>query len=210
MRKDRGMREDRALGVVAGLARKAAPLAALALLAGCISFGKDTPATLISLTADSSAPAGELGEGALDEAVTVLDPATDRRLDVQRVPVQVDSSTIAYIKNIAWVERPARQFRRLLAETIRAGSNRLVVEGNDAEVGGKYVLSGRLIDMGYDADSRSVVVRYDALLESTDGPVKSRRFEATVPVVRANAKNVAPALNEAANEVATQVAEWIG
>ena len=204
------MRKDGALGIVAGLTKKAPPLAALALLAGCISFGKESAATLISLTPATTAAAGELGEGDLDEAITVLDPDADKRLDVQRVPVQVNSSTIAYIKDVAWVERPARQFRRLLAETIRAGSNRLVVEGNDAEVGGKYVLSGRLIDMGYEADNRSVVVRYDALLESKDGTVKSRRFEAIVPDVRANAKSVAPALNEAANDVAAQVAEWVG
>jgi len=192
------------------MVRKAAALAALVLLAGCISFGKKPPDTLISLTPENTAPVGALGSGTIDNAILVLDPDTDRRLDVQRVPVQVNASTVAYLKKAAWIERPARQFRRLLAETIRAKSNRLVLESNDVEVGSKLVLSGRLVDMGYDAGSQSVVVRYDALLEADDGAVKSRRFEAIVPGVAPTANAVAPALNEAANDVAAQVADWVG
>lgn len=193
----------------AAMAKRAIPLAALLLLAGCISLGKKAPDTVIGLTAETTAPAGALGKGALADALVVLDPDTDRRLDVQRVPVQVDASTIAYLKNTAWVERPARQFRRLLAETVRAKSGRLVIEGNDVEVGGREVLSGRLIDMGYDARSGSVVARFDALLESADGAVRSRRFEAVVPGVAPKAKAVAPALNQAANDLAAQVAQWL-
>ena len=128
----------------------------------------------------------------------------------RQVPVQVDASTVAYLKDASWIERPAREFRRLVAETIRAKSGRLVVEGNDVEVGARLVLSGRLVDMGYDAGSQSVIVRYDALLESDEGAIRSRRFEASVPGVAPNARAVAPALNEAANDVAAQVAEWVG
>ena len=190
--------------------RQVVPVFALALLAGCINLGKDPPDTLISLTPHSTAPIGKLGKGSLADAIMVLDPDVDRRLDVERVPVQVDTATLAYLKDAIWVERPARQFRRVLAETIRAKSNRLVIEGNDVEVGGKQVLSGRLLNMGYDASSQSVVVRFDALLEDSDGSVKSQRFEALVPDVRANAKNVAAALNEATNDIAEQVTDWVG
>jgi cholesterol transport system auxiliary component len=190
--------------------RMAAPLGALLLLGGCISLEGKAPEQLISLTAGSVAPAGASVSGKIGEALVVLDPDTDRRLDVQRVPVQIDDSRIAYLKDAAWVERPARQFRRLLAETIRARGGRLVVEGSDAEVAGKTVLSGRLLDMGYDARSQSVVVRYDALRENGAGTVESRRFEAVIPGVEAKAAAVAPALNTAANDVAAQVAEWVG
>ncbi|MCB2060749.1 MAG: ABC-type transport auxiliary lipoprotein family protein [Novosphingobium sp.] len=195
---------------VKAMVTKAAALAAVMLLAGCISFSKKPPDTLISLTPESTAPIGNLGTGALDNAILVLDPDADRRLDVQRVPVQVDTSTVAYLKDASWIERPARQFRRLLAETIRAKSGRLVIESNDVEVSSKLVLSGRLTDMGYYSGSQSVVVRYDALLESDDGTIRSRRFEAIVPGVAPSARAVAPALNEAANDVATQVADWVG
>jgi len=197
-------------GVMGGKAKKAVSLAALLLLAGCISLGTKAPETLIGLTPETAAPAGAMGKGGLAEAITVLDPDTDRRLDVRRVPVQVDASTVAYLKDVAWVERPARQFRELLAETIRADGQRLVFEGNDIEMGSRLVLSGRLVDMGYNASDRSVVVRYDALLDQGDGRVRSHRFEAVVPDVSTKTRRIAPALNKAANDVARQVAEWIG
>ena len=183
-------------------------LAATFLLAGCVSLGGEVPDQLIVLTAQERAPAGELGSEAGEEIV-VLDPATDRRLDVARVPVQVDASTVAYLKDATWVEKPARQFRQLLAESIRVQTGRVVMEGGDFEKAGRASLSGRLIDMGYDAGQQAVVVRYDAILEGGDGRLRSRRFESVVPGVRAKASAVAPALNEAANQVAGEVAAWL-
>lgn len=184
--------------------------AAFGLLGGCVNLGPKTPDQLIALTPAASPSAGAVAEGKMTEALIVLDPDTDRRIDVLRVPVQVDASTVAYLKDATWVERPARQFRRLLAEAIRAKSGRLVVEGEDAEIAGKQILSGRLLDMGYDARSQSVVVRYDALREGPSGAVQTRRFEETVAGVPAKPKAVGAALNQAANAVAAQVAEWVG
>jgi cholesterol transport system auxiliary component len=195
---------------LAGRSNHVGALAALLLLGGCISLGGKTPKQLIRLTAETTAPAGDMGSASLHDALVVLDPESDRRLDVQRVPVQIDDATIAYLKDATWVERPARQFRRLLAETIRAKGKRLVVEQGDASEGGKSTLSGRLLDMGYDARSQSVVLRFDAIREDAAGNVTSRRFEATVPGVSANVQAVAPALNKAANEVASEVADWMG
>jgi cholesterol transport system auxiliary component len=195
---------------VPGSIKYAGVLAGLLLLSGCLSLGGKTPDQLIRLTPESSAPAGDMLAVPLTEALIVLDPEADRRLDVQRVPVQVDDATIAYLKEATWVERPARQFRRLLAETIRARGNRLVVEAGDTSEGGKTRLGGRLLDMGYDARSQSVIVRFDAMRWEPAGPVTSRRFEATIPGVSPEAQSVAPALNRAANDVARQVADWIG
>lgn len=191
--------------------RNAVGLTILSLaLAGCLSFGGKAPKQLITLTPEATAPAGVLGSGKLDDAVVVFDPQTDRKLDAQRVPVQVDDANVAYLKDAAWVERPARQFRHLLAETIRAKGNRLVFEDNDDQAGGKVKLGGRLVEMGYDARSRSVIVRYDALRQTGAADVISRRFEAEVSDVAPKAEAVAPALNKAANEVAKQVADWVG
>ena len=188
-----------------------AAMAALALaLSGCVSLGGGKPPeSLITLTPDERASAGAMASGSANNAIVILDPDADRSIDVDRVPVQVSASSVAYPKDAVWVERPTRQFRRLLAETIRAGSGRIVIEGTDYDVPGKAILSGRLIDMGYDAKDQSVVVRYDALLTDGSGTVKARRFEAVVPGIPAKAANVAPALNEAANDVARQVAEWL-
>jgi cholesterol transport system auxiliary component len=195
---------------VPGLWRCAPPLAALLLLGGCLSLGGKTPKQLIRLTPEATAPVGDMGAANVRDALVVLDPEVDRRLDVQRVPVQIDDARIAYLKDATWVERPARQFRRLLAETIRARGRRIVVEQGDASEGGKSMLGGRLLDMGYDARSQTVVVRFDAIRQDGAGNVVSRRFEATVPGVGPKAEAVVPALNKAANEVAGQVADWVG
>ena len=190
--------------------RTAIALGASLLLAGCISFGGKVPDQMISLTPDRTAPTGATATGKISDALVVLDPETSRRLDVQRVPVQIDDSSVAYLKDAMWVERPARQFRRLLAETIRAKGNRLVVEGDDSEIAARTSLGGRLLEMGYDAPSQSVVVRFDAMREAADGTISTRRFEAIVPGIAAEAAPVGRALNEAANDVAGQVADWVG
>lgn len=193
-------------------ARKGASLAAVLLLSGVLGgcLGGKPPKNLITLTPMATAPAGSLGSGKLADAVVVLDPSADRRIDVARVPVQEDDSRLTYLKDVAWVERPGRQFRHLLAETIRAKGNRLVLEEVDEQAGAKLRLGGRLSDMGYDARTQSVIVRFDAMREDATGNVQSRRFEATVPGVSPKPADVAPALNKAANQVAQEVADWIG
>jgi cholesterol transport system auxiliary component len=206
-------REHLGMSARIGFAKTVAA-AALALslsLSGCISFGGGkTPPTLVSLTAASTAPVGTNVSGSVKEALVVAEPETDRRLAVQRIPVQIDDANVAYLQDAQWVERPSRLFRGLLAETIRAKSGRLVVEDNQAEATGSTRLSGRLLDMGYDARRQSVVVRYDAIRESAGGSITTRRFEAVVPGIQPKTEFVGPALNQAANQVAQQVADWIG
>lgn len=177
-------------------------------LAGCVSIGAKVPDSLLSLTPEASPQVGATASGRLNEALSVLEPSAEAKVAVLRVPVQIDDANIAYIKKTMWVERPSRQFQHLLTETLRARGNRLVVE-NEAGTKGLR-LSGRLLDMGYDARSRSVVVRFDAIKETNGGSVETRRFESTVPGVEAEAKEVGPALNTAANAVARQVADWVG
>lgn len=186
-------------------------LALLSLsLSGCLGLGGKPPKNLITLTAESSAAPGSLGSGKLSDAIVVLDPQAERRVDVLRVPVQVDDTNLAYLTDVAWVEKPVRQFRHLLAETLRAKGNRLVLEEVDESAGARLRLGGRLVDMGYDARSQSVVVRFDAMRQDGAGNVASRRFEATVSGISAKPEQVAPALNKAANQVAQEVADWIG
>jgi len=48
------------------------------------------------------------------------------------------------------------------------------------------------------------------LRTNADGTLSERRFESQVPGVSPSAEAVAPALNKAANDVAKQVAEWVG
>lgn len=197
-------RSFRPLLVAAG-----ATLASMAL-AGCISIGTKPPDQLFHLTANQPAPVGSQVNAPLADAIVVLDPDSDRSLEVERVPVYIDPARVAYLKDALWTERPTNQFRALLAETLRARSGRLVVEGSDYEEGGKTFLGGRLLQMGYDARSHSVIVRFDAIRSPRKGgEIESRRFESRVANVDPKAKAVGPALNQAANDVARQVADWI-
>lgn len=191
------------------LARRAAPLAALLLLGGCLSFGPKVPDTLLNLTARAAVAPGSGAGGTLGGAIVVLEPEAEQRLDVTRVPVRIDDARVAYLKDAVWVERPARLFQRLLAETIRARGDRLVLDA-DPGTGQGTRLAGRLIDMGYDARSSTAVVRFEAVRTRPGERLDTRRFESTVSGIRPKAGEVGPALDRAANDVAQQVAEWVG
>ncbi|MDE2596495.1 MAG: membrane integrity-associated transporter subunit PqiC [Sphingomonadales bacterium] len=188
----------------------AAVLTMALAMGGCVNLGgAKAPPLLMTLTPAAMAPAGSSLSGKPAEVLVINEPETDRRLSVQRVPVQVDEANVAYLQKALWVERPSRLFQRLLAETLRAKGTRLVLEAGDTQARGAAMLSGRLVDMGYDARSRSVVVRFDALREA-GGALTTRRFEAVERGVAPDAASVAPALNRAANKVAAEVADWVG
>ena len=179
-------------------------------LTGCISFGPEPPERLLTLTPITSVAAGAGLSAQSGTALAVLVPGASQRLNVTRVPVQVNESAIAYLEDAFWVDKPARLLRSLLAETIRARGNRLVVGGGELEYAATTQLSGQLVEMGYDVASSSVTVRYDAVLQLPGGEIRTRRFESVVPGVPADAASVGPALNRAANQVAAEVAEWVG
>lgn len=190
--------------------RLTAAIAGTALLAGCISLGQEPPDSLLSLTATAEAAAGTGASGDIANAIEVVEPDAPARLDVTRVPVQIDDTNIAYLKDALWVEKPARLFARLLGETIRATTNRLVIDGDDPALTPRVQLRGTLREFGYDARTSSVVVRYDAIRDVNGQAVTTRRFESIIPGVAPEAGPVGEALNRAANDVAGQVAGWIG
>lgn len=196
-----------------GLRKARLPLVALGtalVLQGCISLGKDPPPSLLTLSPVASVPVGTSASGSTSQILAVMVPGAPQKLDVTRVPVQVDDATLAYLKDAVWVEKPARLFGRLLVETIRAQQKRMVIEGSDSSFAPTTRLSGQLVEMGYDAPTQSAVVRFDGVIRQEDGTILSRRFEARVPGVLPEAREVGHALNEAANRVAAEVAEWVG
>ena len=190
--------------------KRSAVLLALAMLPGCISFGAEPPASLLTLTSSASVPAGNATEGNLATALAVQVPTAPQRLNVTRVPVTTSDSSLAYLKDAMWVEKPADLFRNVLAETIRARGSRLVVDGGGLEYSATTQLMGELVEMGYDAPSSSVLVRYDAVLSMPGGTVRTQRFEHRISGVLAEPAAVGAALNTAANRVADEVAAWVG
>lgn len=189
-----------------------APVSAAVLLAGCVSIGGggEPPEQLLTLTSSAMAPAGTASQGALAGAMSVTEPSVPQHLNLTRVPVQVNGTSLAYLKDAVWVEKPARLFQRVVSETIRARGTRMVVGGGELDYAPQTQLAGELSAMDYDAASGDVVVRYDAVLRLPGGEVRTRRFESRVHAAAPDAISVAPALNQAANEVAAQVADWVG
>ncbi len=187
------------------------PATAAMLLTGCISLGEGkAPDQLLTLTASAMAPAGAAAQGQMSGALSVTEPTVPQHLNLTRVPVRVDGTTLAYLKDAVWVEKPARLFQRVVAETIRARGTRMVVGGGELDYAAQTQLAGELSAMEYDATTGEVLVRYDAVLRLPGGEVRTRRFESRVTGVAADAVSVAPAINSAANDVAAQVADWVG
>ncbi|MEP7316242.1 MAG: ABC-type transport auxiliary lipoprotein family protein, partial [Sphingomicrobium sp.] len=115
----------------------------------------------------------------------------------------------AYIKDLTLVDTPDRLFKDLVAETVLRTTNRVVLDSDQSTLDPGLVVSGRLTDFGYEAGQGNVLVRYDAALSTKGGTrVETRRFEARVPA-DGTAATVGPALNQAANQVAAEVALWI-
>ena len=187
----------------------AASLAALAL-AGCISFGEKPPPSLLTLTPASTVAAGTERSAAAGTAVTIVTPAVPQALQTLRVPVQANANSIAYLKNAQWVEQPNRLFQHLLTETIAARTGRVVLDARQSTLDPGTRLTGTLQSFGYDAGSGQALVVYDAQIARGDGAqLDTRRFSAQAPA-RPNPTSVAAALNVGANQVAAEVADWIG
>ncbi|SFS04489.1 ABC-type transport auxiliary lipoprotein family protein [Sphingomonas jatrophae] len=188
----------------------AAAMPALAL-AACVSFGAKVPPTLMSLTPAERLAPGTAMTGTDAQAIAVNLPTAPQSLVGLRVPVQASPTAVAYLKDAQWVEPPARLFRHLLAEVVEARTGRVVPDYRQPALAPATRLDGRLQAFGLDAASSSAVVTFDAVLARTgQDQVRTRRFEARVPVTAIDAANAPAALNQAANQVATEVADWIG
>jgi cholesterol transport system auxiliary component len=181
-------------------------------LGGCalLGGGAKPPPTLLTLQTTAAAPASVARSANAGETVTIQTPVIPKELRGVRVPAQVGPTAIAYIKGIQWVDTPDRLFQDLLEETIVRTTNRVVIDPKQSALDPGLIVSGQLSRFGYEAGEGTVIVRYDAALSTSGGSrVETRRFEARAPA-DGTAGTVGPALNQAANQVALEVASWIG
>jgi cholesterol transport system auxiliary component len=186
-------------------------VAAAVLLTGCISFGAAPPPSLLTLTPDTPVPVGQPQSSAGAKSITVSVPTTPQSLAAARVPVQATPTTLAYVKDAVWAEPPARLFARLMADTLTARTGRVVLSTAQSISDPGARLGGELRNFGLDATARVAIVTFDASLVRADATaVEKRRFEARVPVATIDAAAAGPALNQAANQVAGEVADWVG
>lgn len=180
-------------------------------LAGCISFAAKPPPSLLTLSEDAAVPVGQDQTTGTAKSVTIQVPSVPQSLATARVPVQASPTSIAYVKNALWAEPPARLFARLLSDTMTARTGRVVLSGAQSTIDPGARLGGELRSFGLDSTTQQAVVIFDAsLIRVNSTAIEKRRFEARVPVSAIDATSAAPAISQAANQVAAQVADWLG
>jgi cholesterol transport system auxiliary component len=180
------------------------------ILSACVSLGGKAPALLLNLTPAQMIPANEARSAAPGEAISIAVPVAPQALATNRIAVTDGPVAIAYIKDVAWVEPPARLFQRLVAETVAAKTGRVVVDPRQFAVDSGTQITGQLRAFGMDAMSSEAVIIYDAALSLDGGKrIETRRFEARQSVGAIEGRSAGNALNQAANKVASDVAAWI-
>ncbi len=187
-----------------------AALTAAVLLSGCVSFGAKPPSQLLTLDATQKVPSGAARVAGGGRTLIVADPDAPKMLDTVRVPVQLGPTSVAYVTKVQWADTPRHLFRRLLAETISATTDRVVLDTGQFSGDGGQRLGGELVAFGLDAASNNAVVTYDAMLTTPNGVAIARqRFSASQPVGgKIEAGTVGAPINAAANKVAADVAAW--
>ena len=193
------------------LARIALPGLLVAGLTGCVSFGPKPPPTLMTLHTASAIATGPARIADEAHAVAVAVPTAEPTLATSRVMVQAGPNSVAYLKNALWAAQPAVLFRNLVAETITAKTGRIVPDPRLVQVQPNTRLTGHLDAFGFDAPAMAVVVTFDGtILRSGSSTIETRRFSARVPVASDQEQMVGAALDQAANQVAGEVADWVG
>ena len=197
------------------LLRTFVPVFAAVALGGCsvsslLGGGAKVPPTLQKLTPEAADPGNMARSAAAGQAVTILTPLISNELRTVRVPVHVSQTGVQYVTDLQWVDTPDKLFQDLVEETVRRTTNRVVLDPNQAGLDPGMTLHGELESFGYDAQTGQVMVAYNGSLATAGGSeVQTRRFVASAPS-DGTAASVGRALNHAANEVAQQIAQWIG
>ncbi|URW75321.1 ABC-type transport auxiliary lipoprotein family protein [Sphingomonas donggukensis] len=185
--------------------------AAVALpLSGCISFGAKPPPSLLTLSSATPIAAGTTQRAPGAGTITIAVPTVPQEIASLRVPVRATDTSVAYLKDAQWVEPPNRLFARLLSDAVTARTGRVVI-GSRMMGDPGATLNGELRSFGVDAATSSAVVTFDAaIIRTSGGALEKRRFEARVPVAAVLPNAVGVALNQGANQVAAEVADWVG
>jgi cholesterol transport system auxiliary component len=178
-------------------------------LAACLSFGAKPPPFFLRLTPAAGPAVAAPRSAPASQAITVVVPVVPQELRTTRVPVRTGANQVAYLPNAVWVEAPNALFARLLSDTIAARTGRVVLDPSQFTLDPGVRLSGTLQSFGLVADTNEAVVTYDAAISRGPDRVETRRFEARVPAT-ADPAGAAQALNQAANQVAADVAGWVG
>lgn len=182
-------------------------------LSACVNLGGKPPEALLTLSSTSRLAANDMRTAGAGEAITIQVPVVPQALASNRVLVMTGATALAYLKDAVWAEPPARLFQRVIAETVAAKTGRVVIDMRQLALDQGMQVTGTLAAFGIapqaDGLGQAVVI-YDAAMTSDHGrTVRTRRFEARVPVAQIKPLAISRALNAATNQVAEEVAAWI-
>lgn len=207
------------LAAPASLGRGALGLALALGLAGCgplVKFGEDgPPPSLYALR--SVAPEG-VQPRALPSPLLVAPPDTIAELRPPRIAVFTSLTGVSYLPASRWIDPPARLMTRLLEDRLRQASTGIVITPRQFEVGYNYRLNTRLTGFHVDAQSSRHVARVELEASLITAPsaqapeqqmVGTRRFSAERELSSVEPRHVSENLNAAANDVMTQLVEWL-
>lgn len=179
-------------------------------LGGC-SFGAKPPPSLLTISSVATVPIGQAQSSASSPSLSIQVPAVPQALATARVPVQTSDIDVQYLKDAQWVEPPQRLFARLVSDTVTAKTGRVVLSPAQSIADPGAQLAGELRNFGVDARTNEAVVTFDgSLVREAGKQVDKRRFEARVPLAAITPTAAAAAINQAANQVASEVADWVG
>ncbi|MEO8722227.1 MAG: ABC-type transport auxiliary lipoprotein family protein [Sphingobium sp.] len=179
-------------------------------LGGCVSFGAKAPPQLLTLRATQVVASNATLNNQGGPTLTVMPPDAPHKLDTVRVPVQINATSVAYVKDAQWADTPRQLFQKLLSETIAADGKTLVLQPGQYWASPGRRLMGALVEFGVDAGTHQAIVTYDATLTAVEGArILRKRFSATAPAGKITADRVAGPINTAANQVAADVAAWV-
>ncbi len=185
-------------------------MAALSL-SGCLSLGAKPPPSLIRLTA-AERPGADAGQPiAAGRTVTVMIPHGPVEFSLPRIAVRSAGSRLSYIKNAAFADQPYRLIAGVFGEVIQARTGRPTLDGRNYHIAPGIRIVTQIDDFSIDTDRRQANLVVDVIRQAADGKtVTTRRFEGHAPVAAITSDGVAPALDQAVNQVAAAIADWIG
>lgn len=203
---------------LSGLALAAGLAASLSACGPLVKLGDDSPPPSLFALRSAEPEGAETAPRALPSPLLLTPPDTIAELRPPRIAVFTSLTGVSYLPASRWVDPPARLMARLLEDRLREASSGLVITPRQFEVGYNYRLNTRLTKFHVDARNGDHIarVRIEAALLTAPSAklpdqlvVGTRSFEAERPLASTNPKHVTENLNAAANDVATQLANWL-
>jgi cholesterol transport system auxiliary component len=185
--------------------------AALAALAGCVSFGSEEPQRYYVL--DAAASKGGAAKAPRASSLLVAPTTASSFYETQDIVYSRAPGGRAYYQFHSWTERPGRRITELLVMRLaRAGSFKSVATAVSG-VQGNLVLNTHLAEFYHDAAASpgSVTVAITAeLMDPAQRTLLVRRtFDRSAPAATYDARGAVQAFSTAVGAILDDIAAWV-